>query len=548
MSLYSVLLVDDEEEVCSVIMKKLDWESMGFHIAGYARNGVEALEMAEELQIDVVMTDIKMPYMDGLTLCRKLKEQYRKIKVIIFSGFDEFEYAREAIKIEAEEYILKPINANELREVFCRIKDNLDQEMDEKRNIDKLREYYMESLPLLQENFLVSLIDGRILGDAVETYARNCGLVLNGPYYVATVLHISTTDPAEDALGDPFLLAVSVKKLTEEQLAEGEYNSKLVTYLGDSIVITQLPNEEAITHFTDTMDKICKMAWRVCKAKVTAGIGHICKNPCELPLSYQGAKNAVSYRVLYGNTRAINIAEMDPQENADMPWEEPYIQRIFKKIKMGEAEPLKEAIAEFTAELSGSRMSLQKYHILLMELITEMFRFGANNQINLEKIFGENNDIYTQAMQLESPEALREWLDESCVKMQTEVLNERSDTTKSFVARAIEYVKEHYADTDLGIETICGYLNVSAAYFSTVFKKETGKTFINYLTDYRMEAAVELLLMKNEKTYVIAESVGYSDPNYFSYVFKKQYGMSPSKYKASRSGSAAGAAQPADKV
>ena len=118
MNQYTVLLVDDEEEVFQVIMKKLDWESMGFSIAGYARNGVEALEMAEELQPDVVMTDIKMPYMDGLTLCKKLKELYQKVKVIIFSGFDEFEYAKEAIKIEAEEYILKPINSNELREVF----------------------------------------------------------------------------------------------------------------------------------------------------------------------------------------------------------------------------------------------------------------------------------------------------------------------------------------------------------------------------------------------------------------------------------------------
>ena len=122
MNQYTVLLVDDEEEVFQVIMKKLDWESMGFSIAGYARNGVEALEMAEELQPDVVMTDIKMPYMDGLTLCKKLKELYQKVKVIIFSGFDEFEYAKEAIKIEAEEYILKPINSNELREVFERIR------------------------------------------------------------------------------------------------------------------------------------------------------------------------------------------------------------------------------------------------------------------------------------------------------------------------------------------------------------------------------------------------------------------------------------------
>ena len=266
MSLYSVLLVDDEEEVFQVIMKKLDWEGMGFRIAGYARNGVEALEMAEELSVDVVMTDIKMPYMDGLTLCRKLKEQYQKIKVIIFSGFDEFEYAREAIKIEAEEYILKPINANELREVFERIKNNLDKELDEKRNIDKLREYYLESLPMLQENFLTSLIDGRIPEDSIEEYAKNCSLTLKGPYFVVTVLHISTTNPMEGALPiDPFLLAVSVKKLAEEQLAASEYDSKIVTYLGDGIVITQLPTEEAITRFTDCMDR--SVRWQSVSAR-----------------------------------------------------------------------------------------------------------------------------------------------------------------------------------------------------------------------------------------------------------------------------------------
>ena len=102
------------------------------------------------------------------------------------------------------------------------------------------------------------------------------------------------------------------------------------------------------------------------------------------------------------------------------------------------------------------------------------------------------------------------------------------------MARAIEYVKEHYGDQDLSIETICRFLNVSAAHFSTVFKKETGKTFINYLTDYRMREAVNLLLTENEKTYIIAQKVGYVDPNYFSYVFKKQFGMSPSKYKQNR--------------
>lgn len=532
MNLYNVLLVDDEEEVAQIIMKKLDWESMGFRIAGYAQNGVEALEMAEELQPDVVMTDIKMPYMDGLTLSKKLRELYGKIKVIIFSGFDEFEYAREAIKIEAEEYILKPINANELREVFERIKSNLDKELDEKRNIDKLREYYMQSLPVLQENFYTALIEDRISAGEIEKYVENYQIDLKGPYYIVTVFHISGKDPDNQPI-DPFLMAVSVKKLVEEQMAES-WHGRVVTYLGDILLITQLPDTESVTHFTDDMDKICKMAKRVCNACVTAGIGHICDHLGQLSLSYQGAKNAVSYRVLYGNTRAINIAEMDPQENIDEHWEEAYIHKIFKKIKMGEEESLKEAILELTSQMSKTRMSLQNYRLLIMQLIAEIFRFGANNQVNMEEVFGQNSDVYNQALQMESTEELAAWLQNICIKMQQQILNERIDTTKSFVTKAVEYVKEHYGDQELSIETICSYLNVSAAYFSTVFKKETGKTFINYLTDYRMQEALELLLTKDEKTYIIAEKVGYLDPNYFSYVFKKQFGMSPSKYKATK--------------
>ena len=251
-----------------------------------------------------------------MTLCRKLKENYEKIKVIIFSGFDEFEYAKEAIKIEAEEYILKPIHSGELREVFERIKGNLDKEMDEKRNIDKLREYYLESLPLLQENFYTSLLEGRISEAEIANYAQNYQIDLRGPYYVVSVLHISTTAEGCRQQLDPFLLTMSVRKLAEEQLT-GEWDSRIVTYLGDVIVITQLA-EANLARFTDRMDALCKLAKRVCNACVTAGVGSGCKRPGELAASYQGAKNAVSYRVLYGNTRAINIAEMEPQEHNDL--------------------------------------------------------------------------------------------------------------------------------------------------------------------------------------------------------------------------------------
>ena len=155
-----MLLVDDEQEVINLVIRKIDWESLGFQVIGYAQNGEEAIELAELETPDVVVTDIKMPFMDGLTLSRKLKKKYEDIKIIIFSGFDEFEYAREAIKIEVEEYILKPIHSEELSEILRKLKESLDKERSAKWNIAKLQQYYENSLPILRDQFFISLILG----------------------------------------------------------------------------------------------------------------------------------------------------------------------------------------------------------------------------------------------------------------------------------------------------------------------------------------------------------------------------------------------------
>ena len=155
MEMYNLLLVDDEADVLQAMKRKIDWEALGFCLAGTAENGQEALELAEQLHIDVVLTDIKMPYMDGLTLCRKLKENYRNMKVVIYSGFDDFEFAREAVHLEAEEYLLKPISVKDITEVFTRIKGKLDQEFSEYRNLNKLSEYYRKSLPAMREQLMM---------------------------------------------------------------------------------------------------------------------------------------------------------------------------------------------------------------------------------------------------------------------------------------------------------------------------------------------------------------------------------------------------------
>ena len=526
--LYSILFVDDEEDVISVIMKKLDWEAMGYRVLGYAKNGMEALEVAEEMMPDVVMTDIKMPYMDGLTLSKKLKGLYPDVKIVIFSGFDEFDYAKEAIKLEAEEYILKPIRAVELQEVFERVKKALDKERDEKRNIEKLQNYYQESLPLLQKNFLMALVEGRVLAREIEEYKENYQLSLMGPYYVVIQLHIGKTGDTQGVSG--VLLLASVEKLVKEQLKENETVNEF-SYMGDIFLLVQLQNQEKIKTLIDRTDAFCRLAKKICKANVTAGIGYLVDSLEDLPISYKGAMNAVSYRVLYGSQKAIAIEEIAPTENEQEAWEEQAIYRIFKKIKLGSEAEFKEAICDCIQKVEKMRAIPQSYQFFVMEFITYVFRFVNNNSIGREEIFKEGSDVYKTVLEFESVNQLKDWMIETAYKLQAKIQEQREGTTKSFVKSAKQYVQDHYAEVDLGLESLCKTLGVSVAYFSTVFKKETGKTFINYLTEVRMERAARLLLENEDKTYIIAEKTGYQDPNYFSYAFKKYFGQSPSKYR-----------------
>ncbi|MCR5671548.1 MAG: response regulator [Butyrivibrio sp.] len=531
MNKYSVMLVDDEEDVAQAIVKKLDWESMGYEVPSYAHNGLEALDLAEQKRPDVVMSDIKMPYMDGMELARNLKRLYPNIRIIFFSGFDEFEYAKEAIRLEAEEYILKPIDAGELKEVFARVHTALDKEIDEKLNVATLENYYIDSLPLLQEDFFASLVEGRIADKRIDKFLGDYRIDLTGPYYLVSIVHISTGSIPEGM--NPILLSVSVRKLLEERMDE-KWRCRFFSYLGSTVMIAQISEEKEVMAFTDDCDRICRLAESICKVSVTIGIGSICSSLSDIDKSYQGARDAVSYRVLYGSSKAINIAEVAPLEKEAEPESgADELVDLFKKIKMAGCEEVAEAARRYAAANAEKQSTIQNYRFFVMELVSELYKFARNNQLDLGSIFDMNTDVYSKVQQMEQGELSR-WLEDVCVKMHALMGDKRSDNTRSFVTKAKDYVADHYADQDLSIDFICNYLGVSSAYFSTVFKKETGKTFVGYLTEYRMIEAQRLLVETDEKTYVIAEKVGYADPNYFSYVFKKQFGVSPSKYKSGK--------------
>ena len=528
MNKYKVLICDDELDVVDAIIAKLDWEAMGYEIPQHASNGIEALERCETFKPDILMTDINMPYMNGLELTKEVKKTYPNMKVIIFSGYDDFEYAKEAIHLSCEEYILKPIDKEELKKVFERIHGVLDTEVDERTNILKLESYYKDSLPALQESFLSALIEGNILEEQISSDLVNYDLHFKGPKYVVIVMHASNSRVPEGMTH--MLCNLQVRKIAENKCKN--FDEVIFSYLSNTCAIANIENEDQIIELTDVMDRFCRLVYTSTKVVVTVGIGQVVDSLSQLPVSYNSARKAVTYRVLYGRGKAINIKEVAPLEKEEVKdLEDINLLDVFKQVRLNDAVTLKKVVHTFVEKNQSHMENMQDYRFFVLDIMTALYKFAKNNHVSTIELFSDEEDIYQFASRIEKND-IEETLFNQCLHLQ-KLLNERRNTSsKSFVIKAKEYANDNYGDETLSVETICRELGVSAAYFSTVFKKETGQAFIQYLTDIRMQKAASLLCEKDMKTYIIAKQVGYNDPNYFSYVFKKKFGVSPSKYKS----------------
>ena len=531
MTTYKVLLVDDEEEVRNAIEQRINWEELGFEVIGKAQNGVKAMEIAEKLQPDVVITDIKMPYMNGLELARNLKEENPGVRILILTGFDEFEYAKEAVHLEIEEYILKPINANELSECLKRLKNVLDKEREEKLNVRKLEQYYTDSLPVLQTNFFCSLVEGRISDSEINKYLNDYQISLPGSFALFSIHQkiMFLTGMT------PLLLSISVQREVKEKFHD-KWDCRYFSYLGNIVMVANLGKEDEITRLTDDCDRFCKWADRFFGAVVTVGIGKVCNEVSNLRFSYEGAWEALSYRVIYGSGCSINIADIAPKgQGLSMQPDDINMNDVFKAVHIGVREDIEHAVFSLVKDLKDNAKTIMQYNFTVFEIVGHLYRFCGNNHMKFEDHAGEIKNAYEEITKMDES-ALMAWLVRVALSISDELKNARNSSLRYLISEAKNIVRDEYADADLSLDTVCSKLGVSNSYFSSIFKKEVGISFITYLTDYRMQQAVHLMLETNEKNYEIAEHVGYEDANYFGYVFKRKYGMSPSKYRTEHMG------------
>ncbi|CUU50422.1 response regulator [Clostridium beijerinckii] len=536
MNLYRIMIVDDEEEIRLGIIKRIDWEANGFIVVGDAENGQDALEKAEKLQPDVIMTDIKMPFMDGLELGKKLVELMPSTKIIVFSGCDDFEYAHKAIKINVVEYVLKPINSAELIEVLVRLKEQLDREYNEKRNLETLYKHYIKSLPVIREQFLVGAIEGRINEEQWHEQMEELGIDFKYKHLTVGIIQADGTLSFEENLNnfsgqkESALTPISIKKIVDENM--GKY-CKFISFIysGMVIVMGNFEKKEDILLFIKGINEVCKVYKRIMSLTISAGIGYVYSNPSQIRFSYRTAQNALDYRFILGAGKAIYIDDVEPDNSIQLQLDEKEERSMLNAIKISSEDEISEAIDSLFKKTEDLLLPFNQYRIYLMEIMTSLLKLVQTYAFDIEEIFGENFNAYSYLESFNSIHEVKKWIIEKAIRINSYIKRERINSSMMLIEKAKQYIKENYSDYDVSVEKLCSKLHVSPTYFSTMFKKETGTSFVNYLTATRLEEAVKLLNTTDDKTYMIAEKVGYPEANYFSYVFKKQFGVSPSKYR-----------------
>ncbi|MBT2293515.1 response regulator [Paenibacillus albidus] len=548
--MFKLILVEDEEDVREGMAGQIDWARYGFEVVEQAENGKEATEAIDRLLPDVVVTDIQMPFMNGLQLAEWIRSHHPATKIIILTGYDEFEYAQQAIKLQIDEYILKPFSSQELIDVLLKVKVTLEAEIAEKENVFVLSEHYRKSLPVLREQFLSSLVSRRLPSAEIAAKSVEYGIILAGERFQSSVIRVDNIRGAGEAqqsahkpvslrdTGDHNLQLFAVLNIAEE-ISEKHAFGRVFIHRDDVVLLSVSASGDKgeITGKTlEILEEIRLNVQRFLKLTITAGAGTVCDSPALLFQSFEDARQALDYRLILGNNKVIWIEDVESRPSRMLAYDELTQQSLIRTIKLGTVQELKEVVEELFGGLDAGQVSTQDYQIFLLEIITSILRVAKESGSETSGLIGSGIHSLLDMNQFNNMGEAKQWIIAVCTRLMNSIALERQSSYKQLIDQAKEYIRSHYEESDISIGKVCQQLHISTGYFSSIFKKEMKMTFVSYLLQIRLEAAKELLRSTELKAFEIAEKIGFADPNYFSFCFRKKYGQSPKEYKNSSRG------------
>ena len=545
-----VYLVEDEIIIRQSIKNSIEWEKEGYEFVGDASDGELALPVILKEKPDILITDIRMPFMDGLELSRMVKAELPDIKIVILSGYDDFEYAKQAIKIGVAEYLLKPVSSAVLLEHLSEIAEKV---RDEREDLALKKVYYQEmqeNEELIKMKFLGELISGKLsLADAMEK-GKRFHMNLSGPFYRIILFKFIQEDHVQ---------AEQSEALAEAYEAVGNYVDGLKDAFrfqrgveGWAFLLTSVEEDmEAQTErFIEGLKEVIApfeaLTW-------FGGIGSEAARLRELRYSFREADKAFAGRFVQEPNQIIsveqlNYEQLDNEFDANIFGEiNQFDQIITRFLSSGSREEVESFVGALFTEISEDHFrSLMIRQYIIMDIYATVLAFckklrkdtGADGEAagQMESL-RENEEILKRAvLTAESVDDIKDYIG-TLLDHVIELRNTLSGRRYSDIIRtARKRIEQDYMSEDISLNTVAAEVCMSPSYFSSVFSKEMGKTFIEYLTEVRMEKAKQYLVCSSMKTSEISYEVGYKDPHYFSYIFKKTQGCTPKEYRAARKG------------
>ena len=448
--------------------------------------------------------------MDGLKLQEKITQKYPSMKIVIFSGYDDFEYAKRAIKLNVTEYILKPVNVEELTAILRKIQASLDEEIEQKRDVSLLRENYKRSLPILREQFLKDLVSRQMDEKTVEEKLEQYDIPLSGAKKWISIAVKAELSAVSGEVILPLheerdLIPLSVMQILEENLKR-YCRFSLFSYSGTADAeiagIVAVDETNSQTGLIDILSDICKEIRKILMIPVTIGIGH---SRTELGLiyeSFQSALDALGYRAIVGSGSTIYINDVEPVNTGKLQFTAEDESALIQAVKFGPEEKIRSVTSQIISRMSDAKVHARQYQTYILSVANCLVQLIQQYDLKMDELFVDSKvgpDPFMMIRQVMNREKFSKWLLGAALKINGAMNKERDNTTRQSMERAKQYILENYQDPDLSVEQICRTLHMSPAYFSTMFKKATGQTYIGYLTDVRLNKAVELLNMTDDK-------------------------------------------------
>lgn len=532
--MYKVLIAEDEVPVRNRIIESIAWESIGLEVAYAAGDGQEALDYLEEHQVDLILTDIYMPFVDGMELIRRVRETNNYCKVVFLTGYNEFDYAKEAIELHASRYILKPITKAELTELLIELKEELDAAIIAKKNLNMLEGEYRKNLIFLRDKLLYDIVAGFMPSDRIEQAFENLKFEFKKPFYRLGVLEvIGKEDFGQKVWADDYsLLHFAMYNICKEILSEEDMTRVLLGENGKIIII--FTKEEALDFDKkafDLLTEVLNTVRHIYEMPLTAGLSSTYNTIGDLNYAYEEALSAISYNVIEGYNRVIITSDIEPVTPKNHQKIEDTMMKIAGAMKVNDLGDAKELLSLFFEQIRFSRYGLNEVKTLILSMIIRIY--DVYNQMCLKDTLKATLDfrLVEQLYDLEDFSGVQTKLMTTIEDLSGKLKKSREDDKNHLVIEAIAYIELSYMNPTLDLKEMSEKLHVSTSYFSRIFKQAKEQTFLEYLTAHRMNQARTLLKTTDMKVYEISVQIGYDDPHYFSYNFRKNVGMTPLQYR-----------------